>query len=88
VLPEAAEDPVRNHAEQVPLDDLVSPDLGFDGLLAYLEERPFDFVGWHRDAVGVVTRSDLNRPPAHALLYTRVSELEMRLCDLVDAAAD
>ena len=87
-LPDAADDPVGNHAEQLHLDDLLSPDLGFDGILTYLEERRFYFVGWHGDVVGVLTRSDLNRPAAHALLYTRVGELEMRLRDLVDEVAD
>lgn len=67
------------------LDDLIAPDLGFEGLLAELEERAFSFVGWHGDVVGILTRADLNRPAVHAFLYTRLGELEMRLRDLVDA---
>lgn len=87
-LPGAADEPVYKHAERVGLEDLVAPDAEFGELLAELEERPVYFVGWHGEVVGVVTRSDLNKPAAHAFLYTRVGELEMRLRDLVDAEGD
>jgi CBS domain-containing protein len=87
-LPAATDEPVYEHADRVALDDLIAPDLGFKRLLAELEERAFYFVGWHGDVVGIVTRADLNRPAAHAFLYTRVGELEMRLRDLVDAETD
>ncbi|MFC5366492.1 CBS domain-containing protein [Salinirubrum litoreum] len=87
-LPGATDDPVYKHAERVGLEDLVAPDAEFGELLAELEERPVYFVGWHGEVVGVVSRSDLNKPAAHAFLYTRVGELEMRLRDLVDAEAD
>jgi CBS domain-containing protein len=87
-LPGATDEPVHRHAERVGLEDLVAPDAEFGELLTQLEERPVYFVGWHGDVVGVVTRSDLNKPAAHAFLYTRVGELEMRLRDLVDAEAD
>jgi CBS domain-containing protein/phage shock protein A len=82
---EAIDDPVYEHAERFGLDDLVAPDLGFEGLLRELEDRPFYFVGWHGRVEGIVTRADLNKPAAHAFLYTRVGELEMRLRDLLDA---
>lgn len=84
----AIDDPVYEHAERFGLDDLVAPDLGFDGLLRELEERAFYFVAWHGRVEGIVTRADLNKPAAHAFLYTRVGELEMRLRDLLDAEAD
>jgi CBS domain-containing protein len=84
----AIDDPVYEHAERFGLDDLVAPDLGFDALLRELADRAFSFVGWHGRVEGILTRADLNKPAAHAFLYTRVGELEMRLRDLLDAEAD
>lgn len=87
----AADDPdaiVADHAEEVPLSRLVSPDLGFEGILDRLREEPFYFVGWDGEVVGVFTRADLNKPPAHAYLYTLVYELEARLRDIVEARTD
>ncbi|WP_276260109.1 hypothetical protein [Haloglomus litoreum] len=81
----AIDEPVYEHADRFGLDDLVAPDLGFEGLLRELADRPFYFVGWHGRVEGIVTRADLNKPAAHAFLYTRVGELEMRLRDLLDA---
>ncbi|WP_255151993.1 CBS domain-containing protein [Halorarius halobius] len=84
-LPDAGDEAVYKHAERINLGHLLSPDLGFEGLLEELEARPFYFVGWHGEVAGIITRSDLNRPAAHAFLYTRVGELEMRLRDLLAA---
>lgn len=84
-LPAASDEAVYKHAERITLGHLLSPDLGFEGLIEELEDRAFYFVGWHGEVAGIVTRSDLNRPAAHAFLYTRVGELEMRLRDLLDA---
>jgi len=36
-------------------------------LLVELEAEPFYFVGWHGEVAGILTRSDLNKPAAHAL---------------------
>jgi len=88
VREDAADEPAYQHADRIDLSTLLSPDLEFEGLLVELEDEPFYFVGWHGEVAGVVTRSDLNKPAAHAFLYARVGELEMRLRDLVDAEAN
>ncbi|WP_227132015.1 CBS domain-containing protein [Halorubellus salinus] len=88
VREDAPDDRVYEHADRIDLSNLLSPDLGFEDLLVELEAEPFYFVGWHGRVAGIVTRSDLNKPAAHAFLYTRIGELEMRLRDLVDAAAN
>ncbi|MFC7176271.1 CBS domain-containing protein [Halosegnis marinus] len=87
-LPGEDDTAVYKHAERIELGHLLSPDLGFGGIVRRLEAEPFYFVGWHGEVVGVLTRSDLNHPAAHAFLYTRVGELEMRLRDLLDAESD
>jgi CBS domain-containing protein len=88
VREDCGDDPVYEHADRIDLSTLLSPDLGFEDLLVELEAEPFYFVGWHGEVAGIVTRSDLNKPAAHAFLYTRIGELEMRLRDLVDAEAN
>ncbi len=88
VREDAPEDKVYEHADRIDLSNLLSPDLGFEDLVVELEAEPFYFVGWHGTVAGIVTRSDLNKPAAHAFLYTRIGELEMRLRDLVDAEAN
>lgn len=75
-------------AEQVPLSRLLSPGLGFEGMLERLRAEPVYFVGWEGDVVGVFSRADLNKPPAHAYLYTLVYELEARLRDIVAERTD
>jgi hypothetical protein len=87
----AADDPeatLAALAEPVLLSRLVSPDLGFDGMLDRLRDEPVYFVGWDGEVVGVLSRADLNKPPAHAHLYTLVYELEARLRDLIDERTD
>ena len=74
--------------EPVSLSRLVSPDLGFEGMLDALRAEPVYFVGWDGEVEGVFSRADLNKPPAHAHLYTLVYELEARLRDLVDERTD
>jgi hypothetical protein len=88
VREDAPDDRVYEHADRIDLSTLLSPDLGFEDLLVELEAEPFYFVGWHGTVAGIVTRSDLNKPAAHAFLYTRIGELEMLLRDLVDAEAN
>lgn len=83
--PDAA---VAGVAEQVPLSRLLSPGLGFEGMLERLRAEPVYFVGWEGDVVGVFSRADLNKPPAHAYLYTLVYELEARLRDIVAERTD
>jgi CBS domain-containing protein len=88
-LAEAApESTVAENAETLTLSHLVSPDLGFESMLERLSEEPFYFVGWDGQVEGIFTRADLNKPPAHAHLYTLVYELEARLRDLIDAEID
>lgn len=88
VREDAPEDQAYEHADRIDLSTLLSPDLGFEDLLVELEAEPFYFVGWHGTVAGIVTRSDLNKPAAHAFLYARIGELEMLLRDLVDAEAN
>jgi uncharacterized protein (DUF1330 family) len=88
VREDAPQDEVYEHADRIDLSTLLSPDLGFEELLVELEAEPFYFVGWHGTVAGIVTRSDLNKPAAHAFLYTCIGELEMLLRDLVDAEAN
>jgi hypothetical protein len=40
-LPGGTDEPVYEHATRIALDDLIAPDLGFEGLLAELEQRAF-----------------------------------------------
>jgi|GEM_PF-742927 hypothetical protein len=67
VREEAPQKPAHKHADRIDLSTLLSPDLGFEALLVELEAEPFYFVGWHGEVAGILTRSDLNKPAAHAL---------------------
>jgi len=87
----AADDPdasVADCADPVGLSRLVSPEVEFERMLELLREEPVYFVGWEGEVEGVFSRADLNKPPAHAHLYTRVYELEARLRDVVEARTD
>lgn len=87
----AADDPdapVTALDEPVGLSRLVAPDMGFEAMLDRLREEPVYFVGWEGEVVGVFSRADLNKPPAHAHLYTLVYELEARLRDIVESRTD
>ncbi|GAB7093333.1 hypothetical protein JCM30237_04850 [Halolamina litorea] len=85
---ETPDETLATLAEPVSLSRLLSPKLGFGGMLDALREEPIYFVGWDGEVVGVISRADLNKPPAHAHLYTLVYELEARLRDLIDERTD
>lgn len=85
---EAPDAAVTTVAEPVTLQQLLSPELEFEGLLDRLREAPRYFVGWEGEVVGVLSRADLNRPPAHVHLYTLLYELEALLRDVVAERTD
>lgn len=67
--PEAALTPLT-------IDYMISGDTSFAESLAALIEEPVYFLGGHNRITGILTRADLNTPPARMYLFDRVTYLE------------
>ncbi len=75
---------VRDHVLPLPTDQLVSEAAPLSELLKALSlnERVFVVIG--RDVSGIVTRTDLNKPPVRVYLFALISLLELHLNFWID----
>lgn len=75
--------PLREHAEPLTMDRLITPETPFGDVVTALVERPCYFLGAGATVDGVLTRADLNKPAAYVHLYARLYEFETGLRDHV-----
>jgi hypothetical protein len=81
------DDPIDDHAETISLEQLISVDATFDEILIALYKSPFYFLGGQNRVTGILTRADINKPPATIHLFDRISLLETRFRDLIETRA-
>jgi hypothetical protein len=67
------------------IDYLISGDTSFAESLEALIEEPVYFLGGHNRITGILTRADLNTPPARMYLFDRITYLEEHLRELISA---
>ncbi|MDB2276753.1 CBS domain-containing protein, partial [Halorubrum ezzemoulense] len=67
------------------IDYMISGDTSFSESLEALIEEPVYFLGGHNRITGVLTRADLNTPPARMYLFDRITYLEEHLRALISA---
>jgi len=77
------DDTVGDHARPITLDALISADATFGELLDALYDRPYYYLGGRNRVTGVLTRADLNTPPAYIHLYDRLTVLEASFRDAI-----
>ncbi|EMA13218.1 MULTISPECIES: CBS domain-containing protein [Haloarcula] len=65
------------------IDYMISGDTPFTDLLSALIEKPLYFLGGHSHVTGILTRADLNTPPARIYLFDRITYLEQHLRELI-----
>ena len=70
---------VGDHGEDIRLEDLISDATPLAQIFSVLGKRPYSFVLAGGTVSGIVTRADLNKPPARIYLFALVSLLEMHL---------
>ena len=81
------DDPIADHARAISLDRIISVDAAFGEVLTALYEFPFYFLGGQNRVTGVLTRADVNKPPATIHLFDRLSLLEKRFRELIQERA-
>jgi len=82
-----SDDPIADHARPISLDRTISVDATLDEVLSALYEAPFYFLGGQNRVIGILTRADVNKPPATIHLFDRISLLEERFRRLVETHA-
>lgn len=70
---------VRDHAQRMSIEDVISDATPLVRMFSLLAARPYSFVLVDDIIAGIVTRADLNKPPARVYLFGLVSLLEMHL---------
>jgi len=77
---------VRQH--MLPLDDslLVSADESLTRFVPLLRKRPYRLVLLGTEIKGIVTRSDISKPPVRLLAFTLVSQVETLMTGLIRCA--
>lgn len=70
---------VRDHLREFKPDDLVADSVPLAGIFGVLEDRNHVFVLAGSSVNAIVTRADLNKPPARIYLFGLISLLEMHL---------
>lgn len=70
---------VKDHMQQLDVRHLVSAQTPLQAMMNVLKDRPFAFVLVGSQVRGIVTRADLNKPPARLYLFGMLSLLEMHL---------
>jgi len=70
---------VRNHAADIAIGDLIADATPLAKIFSILRSREYSFVLVGADVAGIITRADLNKPPARIYLFGLVSLLEMHL---------
>lgn len=77
-------DDLLDHASQIDLDSLISPDMDFEDLIELLEQEIVYFIGWNDRLEGIITRADLNKLASHTYLYSKINQIETYLRDVVN----
>jgi len=69
----------------LPLDDslLVSADQPITKFVALLSRRPYRLVLVGTELIGIVTRSDIAKPPVRLLAFTLISHLETAITEVI-----
>ncbi len=70
---------VSDHAEDIRLEQLISEATPLAQIFSVLAARAYSFVLAGGTVSGIVTRADLNKPPARIYLFALISLLEMHL---------
>jgi len=70
---------VRDHAEDIVVECLISDATPLAKIFSLLGSRAYSFVLVGGTVSGIVTRADLNKPPARIYLFGLISLLEMHL---------
>ncbi len=81
------DDSIAEHTRTISLERVISVDATLDEVLSALYEDPFYFLGGQNRVTGILTRADLNKPPATIHLFDRISLLEERFRRLIEAQA-
>ncbi|MUW14231.1 CBS domain-containing protein [Halorubrum sp. CBA1125] len=76
-------DDLLDHASQIDLDSLISPDTDFEELIELLEEKTVYFIGWNDRLEGIITQADLNKLASHTYLYSKINQIETYLRDVI-----
>ena len=77
---------VKDHAQPITSELLISDSTPLPLLLSELKKREHTFVLIGSEVRGIVTRADLNKPPARVYLFGLISLLEMHLAFWVRVA--
>ncbi len=70
---------VRDHAVDIAVENLIADATPLAKVFSILGRREYSFVLVDANVAGIVTRADLNKPPARIYLFGLVSLLEMHL---------
>lgn len=70
---------VRHHAVDIPINNLIADATSLAKIFSILGKREYSFVVVDANVAGIITRADLNKPPARIYLFGLVSLLEMHL---------
>jgi hypothetical protein len=70
---------VRDHAVDIAIDNLIADATSLAKVFSILGRREYSFVVADANVAGIITRADLNKPPARIYLFGLVSLLEMHL---------
>ena len=70
---------VLDHKRSLTASELIADLTPLSGVLGTLKKRQFTFVMIGSKIRGIVTRADLNKPPARIYLFSIISLLEMHL---------
>jgi len=82
-----SDDPIADHARPISLDRTISVDATLDEVLSALYEAQFYVLGGQNRVTGILTRADVNKPPATIHLFDRISLLEERFRRLIETHA-
>jgi len=70
---------VQDHAQRISIEDVISDATPLAKMFSLLGAHPYSFVLVDDLIAGIITRADLNKPPARIYLFGLVSLLEMHL---------
>jgi hypothetical protein len=83
---ELAEGPCGDVLRPFEEDEVVADSLGFPELVRRLNDRPRLFVNVLGQVGGIVTRTDLQKPPVRMWLFGMITIIEMALTRLIEAS--
>ena len=82
---EDTDDTLETVLTPLTINYIISGDTTFAESLAALIDEPIYFLGGHNQITGILTRADLNTPPARMYLFDRITYLEEHLRELISA---